>query len=131
MKTLITILCILLAAPAFAEGVNYRAMEQGGFGDVAKLLKEMTPEQREAVMKQAKLQEKELEKLTPAEQESLRKQLRATANTINMQGVDPAKLDVAKTKSADDIRKDLGTYEEKRAHGELKNDVMKPAAAGQ
>jgi|GEM_PF-5408502 len=102
---LISTLIILMAAVtpasnARAQQVNHREFERAGFGDVGRLLQSMTPQQRSAILEQAAVKEKDLQKLTPQQLEQLRKQLREIANTMEISKIDPQKLDVSQTKSA-------------------------------
>jgi len=116
---------------AFAADINYNAMSNGGFNDVAQLLQEMTPQQRQAVLEQAAIKEQDLEKMTPAELESLRLQLRNIGDTIYMDKIDPAKLDVAKSKPTPAIQKDLGNYQTKYKQNQIRNSAVKPNTSAQ
>ena len=117
---------LLCSSPALAEDVNFDAMKQGGFEDVAKLLESMTPEQRAEVMRQATLRAQELEKMSPEEREALKRDLRVTADTLDLQKIDPKKLDPAKSKPTHEIQKDLNTYQNKYKQGKINNAVVKP-----
>lgn len=66
--------------------------------------------------------------MSPAEVEKLREQLRASGNTIEMEKIDPSKLDPNKSKSAAEIQNDLQTYQDKYQRGQIRNDVVKPTA---
>jgi hypothetical protein len=116
----------LFTTPALAEDINYDSMKQGGFEDVAKLLESMTPEQRAEVMRQATLRAQELEKMSPKEREALKRDLRVTADTLDLQKIDPKKLDPAKSKPTHEIQKDLNTYQNKYKQGKINNAVAKP-----
>jgi len=123
----VMILCVsIYTSPTLAEDINYDSMKQGGFEDVAKLLESMTPEQRAEVMRQATLRAQELEKMSPEEREALKRDLRVTANTLNLQKIDPKKLDPAKSKPTHEIQKDLNTYQNKYKQGKINNAVAKP-----
>ncbi len=128
MKTFWSTLFVitLLSFSASANDIDYAAMEKNGFADVASMLKSMTPEQRETIMKQARIKEQELQKLSPADLERLRRQLRKTADTIDIDKVDPDKLDPNKAKSAKHIQKDLDTYQKKYEKNQIRNSVVKP-----
>jgi hypothetical protein len=117
---------LLFTAPALADDIKYDSMKQGGFEDVAKLLESMTPEQRAEVMRQATLRAQELEKMSPKEREALKRDLRVTADTLDLQKIDPKKLDPAKSKPTHEIQKDLNTYQNKYKQGKINNAVAKP-----
>lgn len=118
-----------IATSARAEDINYDALNKEGYGDVSKIIQSMTPEQRAELMRQATLRAQELEKMSPEEREALQKQLRSTADTIQMDKIDPAKLDPAKTKDTAGIQKDLNTYDSKYKQGKINNAVIKPLPA--
>jgi hypothetical protein len=122
-----TVIGLMISTAAMAAEINYSAMTDAGFGDVAELLKSMTPEQQEAILKQAAVKQEDLDKLSQEDADKLREQLRATADTIHIDKIDPAKLDVSKTKSTEQIKKDLETYQQKYEKGQIKNSAVKPA----
>jgi hypothetical protein len=127
VRKLLLVGIFLSTFAAHAQEINYNAISAAGFGDVARLLREMTPEQREAVLQQAAIKQQELQRMSPAEVEKLREQLRASGNTIEMEKIDPSKLDPNKSKSAAEIQNDLQTYQDKYQRGQIRNEVVKPA----
>lgn len=124
-KLMIAIAITMLSSAAIAEDIDYKALDKDGFSDVSDLLKEMTPEQRAAVLQQAKKKQAELKKLSPQEQAHLRDQLRSTADTIDMKNVDPQKLHIEDSKNAHDTRQDLTTYQDRYKQGKIHNSVVK------
>lgn len=119
---LISALIVLMTAvsvpsSARAQQVNYRQFEKEGFGDVGRLLQSMTPKQRAAILEQAAIKEKDLKQLTPQQLEQLRKQLRGIANTMEIDKIDPAKLDISQPKTAADVKKDSNNGSAKRKAG--------------
>lgn len=128
VSTLIVLMTAVSAASiARAENVNSKHFEEAGFGDVGRLLESMTPEQRASILQQAAIKEKDLQNLTPKQLEQLKKQLRDIADTIDIEKIDPAKLDTGKAKPTNDIRRDMGTYQQKYSQGKINNSVVKPA----
>lgn len=115
----------LFSTPAFAVDANNIAINDGDFSDVQELLNKMTPQQRAEVLKQAKEKEQSLQKLSPAQQDNLHKQLKDVSSTIKIDEIDPEKLNPSKSKSADQIRTDLNTYQKKYDAGTIKNQAVK------
>jgi hypothetical protein len=110
MKHLLLIVTILLATPVFAQDINTQSIKDEGFDGVGQIIDQMTPEQKLGVMKQALEMQKELEKLPPAEREKILNDLKATAATVDASKVDVKKLDPSKTKSLNEIQKDVQEY---------------------
>lgn len=117
MKYLLVI-AVLLSAPAFAEEINTKSIKEGGFEGVGKIIDQMTPEQKAAVMKQALEIQKELEKMSPEERKKLEDEMRATASTIDPSTIDVKKIDPSKSKNLHDIQKDVREYN--KAQGQSK-----------
>lgn len=111
---LVGVLMLSCAGTASAEGINYHALKREGFREVADLLRSMTPEQREEILRQARQVGKDLEKMSPKEREALIKSLRGVQKDVDIENIDPEKLDPALSKDLHGIRKDIGKYEEKR-----------------
>ena len=122
---ILAMMSLLCSMPAMAAEINYTAVNEAGFSDVAELLKSMTPEQQAEIMRQASIKQKELAKLTPEQLEALRTQLCAVGNTIAINKVDPEKLDPSKSKSTENISKDMKSYQDKKSQGKIKNAVVK------
>lgn len=59
-----------------ADGVNYKKLERSGFKDVVDILKDMKPEQRAQIMKQAEKMAREMEDMNKGEQMRLESQVR-------------------------------------------------------
>jgi hypothetical protein len=109
---------------AQAAGIDYRAMEEQGFGDVAALMRSMSPQQQQEILAQAELKIQYLEKLSPQELQQLIEQLQKITSTIAMDKIDAGKLDVSKSKDAGNIRQDLNIYQKKHDEGKIDNPVV-------
>ncbi len=100
--------------------VDYGAMEASGFGNVADLLKSMTPEQRQQVLELAAKRQKELERMTPGQRKRLEAQLLEITNMIEgdvgFGNIDPAKLNTAKSKNLQGTLADIETYKRERVN---------------
>ena len=112
----------LFSSNSFAEPAS---ITDPNFQSVNTLLNSMTSEQRAAVMQRAKEQEKELAKLSPEEHDRLENQLKAVSSTIQMDKIDPAKLDVSKSKDTKQIQSDLNNYQAKYQAGKIDNPVVR------
>ena len=119
----------LISGQAIAEDIHYDALRQDGFGEEADLIKSMTPEQRAEVMRQAEIKQQELKSLPPEKLEKLNTQLHDVHDTLYVDQIDPAKLDVSKSKSTQATMKDIKVYQKKYAEGKIHNSAVKPAAA--
>jgi hypothetical protein len=120
MRFFITlIISISLSVPALADKhhhkkndkINYHALEKEGFGNVADILKDMTPEQREEVLRQAKELEKELQTYSPEEREMLTDSLRSLDGAIPQHGVEAKRLDPHKFKGLKGTKEDIKQYQ--------------------
>ena len=122
-----------LIAPAFAEqnqidysritkdttiqegDVDLESMEAHGYGDIAEIYRQMTPEQKAAVLQAATARQKELEAMTPAERHKVEAQLKETAHMLEqnmgLENVDAAKLDTNKAKDVSGTMQDMKAYE--------------------
>lgn len=125
IAALVALTCASLTAQA--ENINYRALEQEGFGNIAQLLKSMTPEQQAAILKQAANEMKNLEAMAPQEREQLLQQMHHVASTLDIENIDPEKLDPSKAKEMHQVQKDLSTYQQKYHQGSISHEVVKPA----
>lgn len=97
------------------------------FKDVMRLFSSMTPEQQRAIFAQASINEKDIKNMSPSEKEALLLKMHQTADTLNMDKIDPNKLDVSQVKNTKAIQNDMETYQTKRQQGFLKpNEVVKP-----
>lgn len=112
---------------AYAQDIDYQAISNEGFGDVAELLRSMTPEQQKEILKQAAIKQQDLKKMSPEELRALKSQLRAVGDTFYMHKIDPEKLDASNSKSTQEIQADLNRYQKKYKQNHIRNDVVKPA----
>ena len=119
---------MLWSVAAQAAEIDYAAISEAGFDDVAKLLRSMSSAQQQAVLDQAAIKQQDLQQMTPTELEALRAQLRAAGDTVDMEKIDPENLDVTKSKAAAEIQSDLKIYSDKYQQNQLHNDVLRPAA---
>ena len=119
---------LLWSVAAQAAEIDYAAISEAGFDDVAKLLRSMSSAQQQAVLDQAAIKQQDLQQMTPTELEALRAQLRAAGDTVDMEKIDPENLDVTKSKAAAEIQSDLKIYSDKYQQNQLHNDVLRPAA---
>ena len=119
---------LLWSVAAQAADIDYAAISEAGFDDVAKLLRSMSSAQQQAVLDQAAIKQQDLQQMTPTELEALRAQLRAAGDTVDMEKIDPENLDVTKSKAAAEIQSDLKIYSDKYQQNQLHNDVLRPAA---
>jgi tRNA U34 5-carboxymethylaminomethyl modifying GTPase MnmE/TrmE len=117
---------------ALAQDPNYQSMNKEGFGGVARLLESMTPQQRDAILKQAQANMGDLEKMSPQERQKLVAQMKQIAATIDFDKVDPAKLDPSKATGVAGNQKNFNTYQKKYEKGQIKNSVVvgAPKAVG-
>jgi len=102
------------------------AMTQDGFGDVARLYKSMTPEQQQAVLKEAGVKMEELQEMSPEQQQQVFDQLKAVHKTLSVNKVNPEAIDTSKTQSLDNTLQSLDSYQEKYSQGKIHNDVVNP-----
>jgi len=127
MKRLLLILALLLPSaplPAQDNSINYNSLNRQGLDGVAQLLQQMTPQQREQVLQQARAQLADLEKMTPQQRQLLIEQMQNIAATIDFNKVDPAKLDPSKAKGVRDSQKNVLTYQRRYEQGQIKNGVV-------
>lgn len=104
--------------------VNKASMEEAGFGSIATLLGEMSPEQRTEVMRQAAEKEKELQAMSPAEREALTAQMRAILATLDVGKVEPTKLDPAHAGTVQQTRQSFDQYQKKYRAGQINSPVV-------
>jgi len=111
MRVIILLLVLSLFNPAFAEeDINYKSLDQEGFGNVSDILKQMDEGQRAEVLRQAKELEKELQTYSPEEQEALKNSLQAISNNIPSHNVDAKSLDPKKFKGLKGTQEDMQLY---------------------
>jgi tRNA U34 5-carboxymethylaminomethyl modifying GTPase MnmE/TrmE len=117
---------------AYAQEPNYQSMNKEGFAGVARLLESMTPQQRDAILKQAQASMGDLEKMSPQERQKLVEQMKQIAATIDFDKVDPAKIDPSKATGVSGDQKNFNTYQKKHKKGLIKNGVVinPPSTAG-
>lgn len=110
--------------PAQAQTINYQNLNKEGFEGVSQLLQSMTPQQREAILKQAQASMGDLQKMTPQQQQQLLTQMQNIAKTIDFNKVDPAKIDPSKATGVAGAKKNFRTYEQKYQKGTLNNAIV-------
>lgn len=120
-------LCMAVSFPVVLSAQSADQAEISA--DVAKLLASMTPEQREAVLKQAAKNQKKLESLSPEERQKLEDKTVNTAKTMDLDNVDPNKINVSRTRSVRGTEKDMDKYNRKYEAGKINNAVVKPYSA--
>ncbi len=109
-----TATAVMLASSAIAaetvSGKNVMSIEKEGFTEVGEILREMTPEQKKAVMEQAYKMMQELKNKTPEEIEAIKAQMHHMEGSLDMQKIDVKKIDPAKSKGLHGIEKDINKY---------------------
>lgn len=106
---------------------SYAQSDQAAISeDVQKLLANMTPEQREAVLKQAAKNQRKLENMTPEQRQALENKTVNTAKTMDLDRVDARKLNAAKARSVRGAEKDMDKYKKKYEAGKIKNAIVYP-----
>ena len=125
----IAVMFSLSSSAAYAQKIDYDALDKEGYGDIAEMLRSMTPQERASVLEEAGAKQEDLQKLSPEQLDHLDTQLHKEAGTIDFQKVDPEKLNTSKTKPTPTIMKDLNTYQQKYDEGKIDNAVIKPPPA--
>lgn len=110
MQKIFMLCAMLFCFAANADDINYKSIEDAGFGQVSDVLKDMTPEQRAHLEREAENMLPELKAMTPSEIAELTQQLKEIQNTIDASTIDAKKLDTTKIKSFGETQKDLDTY---------------------
>jgi hypothetical protein len=108
-----------------AAEISQADFANAGYGDIGQLFAEMSPEQQREVMAQAKLKQHDLEQMSPQQLAELNDQMLAIVSTMNIDQVDPAKLDPKQSKNTAAIRKDFSAYQTKYEQKQLKNAILK------
>lgn len=118
LKIFIFAIVLTFSAGAYAQNnqgnIDYKNLEQNGYGNVAKILEKMTPEQRKQIEDQAKSMLQDAKKMSPEEIQQLDAQMRGINNGINPDKIDVQKLDASKVKGLNGARKDIDTYEKNK-----------------
>lgn len=114
------LLSVVVYTSSYAEDINYRALETQGYGDVADILRDMTPEQRAEVLRQATMVQKDIENMTPEERYQLEVEMQQL-NDVLFEGdttYDAQKLDPSKSKDLEGIRSDIDAFHKSRQQGD-------------
>lgn len=109
---IIIALAVLCGSGAYAKDtkIDHQSFEKEGFSDVSEVLKKMTPEQIEAVKKQAEAMMPELQNMSQEEIDQLTQQMRDMQSSIDFQAVDVQGLDPSKSKGLKGIQQDVKQF---------------------
>ncbi len=109
-RLLLISLCIFSTTANANDRINYDNLEARGFGEVAHILKNMTPEQRNQVLEKARKIEKELKKLSPKEQQEIVNNLNQLNQLVDFQTIDIESLNPENADNLNGIRSKMKLY---------------------
>lgn len=97
------------------KDVDLESMEAHGYGDIAEIYRQMSPEQRAAILEAATARQKELEAMSPAERHKVEGDLKQAAGMLDqnmgLENVDASKLDTSKAKDVSGTMQDIKAYQ--------------------
>ena len=97
------------------KDVDLESMEAHGYGDIAEICRQMSPEQRAAILEAATARQKELEAMSPAERHKVEGDLKQAAGMLDqnmgLENVDASKLDTSKAKDVSGTMQDIKAYQ--------------------
>lgn len=117
LRFLMTIFAVVFfSSNAIAEdnmAFDKHSMNEEGFSEVSKIFDEMTPEQREAVLLQAKGIMQELEKMPKEEQERIKELAKEIYESMNLKSIKVKEIKVENGKDLAGISADLSEFKKR------------------